>query len=42
MKSLFFGKEKYDDITNGNKYMKYKGVYGIILMKIKDDDKDIT
>ena len=42
MKSLFFGKEKYDDINNGNKYMKYKGVYGIILMKIKDDDKDIT
>ena len=42
MKSLFFGKEKYNDIDNGNKYMKYKGVYGIILMKIKDDDKDLT
>ena len=41
MKSLFFGKEKYDDIDNGNKFMKYKGVYSIMLMKIEDDEKDI-
>ena len=41
MKSLFFGDGKYDDINNGNEYMKYKGVYEILLIKIKDDEKDI-
>ena len=47
MKSLFFGKQKYDEITSGNKYMKYKGVFNIILMEIKDEgnteeEKDIN
>ena len=46
MKSLFFGKQKYDEITSGNKYMKYRGVFNIILMEIKDEgteeEKDIN
>ena len=39
MESLFFGKEKYNEITSGNKFMKYKGVYNIVLMKIIDEGK---
>ena len=37
MKSLFFGKKSYNEITSGNKFMKYKGVYNIILMEIQDE-----
>ena len=37
MKSLFFGKKRFDEITSGNKFMKYKGVFNIILMEIQDE-----
>ena len=41
IESLFFGEENHDDINNGNEFMKYKGVFDILTMEIKDDEKDI-
>ena len=40
IKSLFFGKEEENEILTGSKYFKKKGVYSILLMKIKEEDEN--